>query len=52
MAHWLSRPARLAEAFCQRFDYDEQTCQVLQKQIEDKLAAAYAKLQAKIKGKK
>ena len=41
-------PARLANEFCLRFDYDESTCQVLQQQIEDKLANAYAKLKKKI----
>ena len=45
-------PARLALAFCQRFDYDEDTCRVLQSQIEEKLQRAYAKLEAKIEDKR
>ena len=41
-------PRQLASDFCRKHDYDEGTQIVLQRQIEEKLARAHAKLEAKM----
>ena len=45
-------PRQLAQDFCKLHDYDEGTQIVLQRQIEEKLARAYAKLEDKMKEKR
>ena len=45
-------PKLLAKEFCRKHDYDEGTQIVLQRQIEEKLARAYAKLDAKMQEKR
>ena len=41
-------PRKLSTDFCKKHDYDEGTQIVLQRQIEEKLARTYAKLEAKM----
>lgn len=41
-------PHQLAAAFCELHEYDESTQATLQRQIEEKLARANAKLEAKL----
>lgn len=45
-------PRKLAQDFCRLHDYDEGTQIVLQRQIEEKLVRAYAKLDAKMQEKR
>ena len=45
-------PRQLATEFCRKHDYDEGTLIVLQRQIEEKLRKAYAKLEVKMQEKR